>query len=57
MADEALTVKGQSLFLYLKSTHSSFHSVLGIIKTTNTMSFKYKNNFENNGKNSTQQRC
>lgn len=24
--NEALTVEGQSLFLYLKSAHSSFHS-------------------------------
>ena len=36
MADEALTVKGQSLFLFLKSAHSSFDFVFGIIKATNT---------------------
>lgn len=36
MADEALTVKGQSLFLFLKATHSPFCFVFGIIKLPNT---------------------
>ena len=31
MADEALTVKGQSLFLFLKSTHLSFRFVFSIM--------------------------
>ena len=43
--DEALTVKGQSLFLYLKSAHSSFCFVFGIIKLPNTRRFQYENNF------------
>ena len=45
MADEALTVKGQSLFLYQKSTHSSFGFVSGIIKATNTRRLRYENKF------------
>lgn len=35
MADEALTVNGQGLFLFMKSAHSSFDFVFGIIKATN----------------------
>ena len=36
MADKALTVKGQSLFLYQKSALWSFHFVFGIMKLPNT---------------------
>ena len=35
MADEALTVKGQSLFLYQKFAHSSFYFAFGIINFEN----------------------
>lgn len=45
MADKALTVKGQSLFLYHKSVHWSFHLVFGIMKLPNTRRIKYENNF------------
>ena len=45
MADEALTVKGQSLFLFLKSAHWSFHFVLGIMKLPNTRRLRYENKF------------
>lgn len=43
--NEALTVKGQSLFLYLKSAHWSFHFVFSIIKLSNTRRLRYENNF------------
>lgn len=43
--DEALTVKGQSLFLYLKFAHWSFRFVFGIMKLPNTRRIKYENNF------------
>ena len=45
MADEALTIKGQSLFLFLKSTHLSFHFAFGIIKLPNTRRLRYENKF------------
>ena len=43
MADEALTVKGQSLFLYQKFAHSSFYFAFGIIKLPNTRRLRYEN--------------
>ena len=42
MADEALTVKGQSLFLYQKFAHSSFYFAFGIIKLPNTRRLRYE---------------
>lgn len=45
MADEALAVKGHSLFLFLKSAHSSLDFVFGIIEATNTRRLRYENNF------------
>ncbi len=48
MANEALTVKSQSLFLYhlyQKSTHWSFHFVFGIIKLSNIRRLRYENKF------------
>ena len=42
MADEALTVKGQSLFLYQKFAYSSFHFVFSIIKLLNTRRLRYE---------------
>ena len=41
MADEALTVKGQSLFLFLKSTHLSFRFVFSIMKLPNPRRLQY----------------
>ena len=55
MADEALTIKGQSLFLFLKSTHLSFHFVFGIMKLPNTRRLDMKTNFENIGGSYSQQ--
>lgn len=43
--NEALTVKGQSLFLYLKSAHWSFHFAFDIIKLPNARRLRYENNF------------
>lgn len=45
MADEALTVKDQSLFLFLKFAHSSFYFAFGIIKLPNTRRLRYENKF------------
>lgn len=55
MVDEALTVKGQSLFLFLKSTHLSFHFVFSIMKLPNTRRLDMKTNFENIGGSYSQQ--
>lgn len=55
MADEALTIKGQSLFLFIKSTHLSFHFVFGIMKLPNTRRLDMKTNFENIGGSYSQQ--
>ena len=55
MADEALTVKGQSLFLFLKSTHLSFRFVFSIMKLPNQGGFNMKTNFENIGGSYSQQ--
>lgn len=55
MADEALTVKGQSLFLYQKFAHSSFCFAFGIIKLPNTRRLDMKTNFENIGGSYSQQ--
>ena len=45
MADEALTVKGQSLFLFLKSTHLSFRFVFSIMKLPNPRRLQYENKY------------
>ena len=45
MADEALTVKGQSLFLFLKSAHWSFRFGFSIMKLPNTRKLRYENKF------------
>ena len=55
MADEALTVKGQSLFLFLKFAHSSFRFVFSIMKLPNTRRLDMKTNFENIGGSYSQQ--
>lgn len=48
-SDEALTIKGQSLFLYLKSAYWSFHFAFVIIILPNTGGFNMKIIFENLG--------
>lgn len=45
MADGALTVKGQSLFLYQKFAHSSFRFVFSIMKLPKTRRLQYENKF------------
>ena len=42
--NEALTVKGQSLFLFLKSAHSYLDFISSIMNLPNTRRFWYGNN-------------